>query len=82
MAVVLAIGCAVVYGASDFLGGLASRRTSVFGVVAFSQLAGLVALVALPGPRLGYRSVASSRPFPASSLPFSRRPPGGVRRGC
>ena len=47
MAVVLALGCAVVYGASDFLGGLASRRTSVFGVVAFSQLAGLVALVAL-----------------------------------
>jgi drug/metabolite transporter (DMT)-like permease len=47
VAVLLALGCAVVYGASDFLGGLASRRTSVFGVVAFSQLAGLVALVAL-----------------------------------
>ena len=47
MAVLLALGSAVVYGASDFLGGLASRKTSVFGVVAFSQLAGLVALFAL-----------------------------------
>src|SRR3954468_21390988 len=47
VAVLLARGCAVVYGASDFLGGLASRKTSVFGVVAFSQLAGLVALFAL-----------------------------------
>ena len=34
MAVVLALASAVVYGAADFLGGLASRRTSVFGVVA------------------------------------------------
>ena len=47
MAVVLALSSAVVYGASDFLGGLASRRASVFGVVAVSQLAGLVALLAL-----------------------------------
>lgn len=47
MAVVLALASAVVYGASDFLGGLASRRTSVFGVVAMSQLVGLAALVAL-----------------------------------
>jgi uncharacterized membrane protein len=47
MAVVLAVSSAVVYGASDFLGGLASRRATVFGVVALSQLAGLVALLAL-----------------------------------
>ncbi len=47
MAVVLALASAVVYGASDFLGGLASRRTSVLGVVAMSQLVGLAALVAL-----------------------------------
>ena len=47
MAVVLALASAVVYGAADFLGGLASRRTSVFGVVAMSQLVGLVALVLL-----------------------------------
>ena len=47
VAVVLALSSAVVYGASDFLGGLASRRASVFGVVALSQLAGLVALFAL-----------------------------------
>ncbi|CCG03338.1 EamA family transporter [Blastococcus saxobsidens] len=47
VAVVLALASAVVYGAADFLGGLASRRTSVFGVVALSQLAGLVALLVL-----------------------------------
>jgi drug/metabolite transporter (DMT)-like permease len=47
VAVVLALGSAVVYGASDFLGGLASRRASVFGVVALSQLTGLVAVFAL-----------------------------------
>ena len=47
MAVVLALCSAVVYGAADFLGGLASRKAPVFGVVALSQLAGLVALLAL-----------------------------------
>jgi drug/metabolite transporter (DMT)-like permease len=47
VAVVLALASAVVYGASDFLGGLASRRTSVLGVVAMSQLVGLGALLAL-----------------------------------
>jgi drug/metabolite transporter (DMT)-like permease len=47
MAALLALSSALVYGAADFLGGLATRRTSVFGVVALSQLVGLVALVAL-----------------------------------
>jgi drug/metabolite transporter (DMT)-like permease len=47
VAVVLALASAVVYGASDFLGGLASRRAPVLAVVALSQLAGLLALVAL-----------------------------------
>ncbi|SNR88493.1 hypothetical protein [Blastococcus mobilis] len=47
MAVVLALTSAVVYGAADFLGGLASRKTSVFGVVVLSQLVGLAALLAL-----------------------------------
>jgi drug/metabolite transporter (DMT)-like permease len=47
LAILLALGCAVVYGAADFLGGLATRRTSVFGVVALSQVSGLVALLAL-----------------------------------
>ena len=47
MAVVLALASAVVYGAADFLGGLASRRASVFSVVAVSQAAGLVALLLL-----------------------------------
>lgn len=47
MAVVLALASAAVYGASDFLGGLASRRAPVLGVVALSQGAGLLALLAL-----------------------------------
>jgi drug/metabolite transporter (DMT)-like permease len=47
VAVVLALASAVVYGASDFLGGLASRRASVFSVVALSQAAGLLALLVL-----------------------------------
>jgi drug/metabolite transporter (DMT)-like permease len=38
-----------VYGAGDFLGGLASRRTSTLAVVVWSQAAGfLVLIVALP----------------------------------
>ena len=65
MAVVLALSSAVVYGASDFLGGLASRRASVFGVVALSQLAGLVALLALlpwlGGPVVGAPTWAGAR---------------------
>ncbi|MGY1987546.1 MULTISPECIES: EamA family transporter [unclassified Blastococcus] len=47
MAALLALASAVVYGAADFLGGLASRRASVFAVVAVSQLTGLLALVVL-----------------------------------
>jgi drug/metabolite transporter (DMT)-like permease len=47
VAVVLALASAIVYGAADFLGGLASRKTSVFGVVALSQVVGLLALLAL-----------------------------------
>jgi drug/metabolite transporter (DMT)-like permease len=54
VAVVLALVSAVVYGAADFLGGLASRRTSVFGVVALSQIVGLGALLLLL-PWLGGR---------------------------
>ncbi|SDX58946.1 EamA-like transporter family protein [Modestobacter sp. DSM 44400] len=53
MAVVLALASAVVYGMSDFLGGLSSRRASAFGVVVLSQAVGLVALLVLlpwPGP--------------------------------
>jgi uncharacterized membrane protein len=47
VAVVLALTSAVVYGAWDFLGGLSTRRASVFGVVAVSQLTGLAALLLL-----------------------------------
>ena len=71
MAVLLALGCAVVYGASDFLGGLASRRTSVFGVVALSQAG-----------RAASRCVAL---LPWLGGPVERRRPrlgrGGRRRG-
>jgi drug/metabolite transporter (DMT)-like permease len=47
VAVLLALASAVVYGAADFCGGLASRRATSFAVVAVSQAAGLVVLVLL-----------------------------------
>ena len=45
MLVVLALTSAAMYGAADFLGGLASRRASAIAIVVISQLAGLVALL-------------------------------------
>ena len=40
MAVILGLCAALTYGASDFLGGLVTRRTDVLGVVVWSQIAG------------------------------------------
>jgi drug/metabolite transporter (DMT)-like permease len=49
MIVVLSLAAALCYGAADFCGGLASRRTSSLAVVVWSQLIGLlVLLLALP----------------------------------
>jgi uncharacterized membrane protein len=49
LASLLALGSAGLYGAADFLGGLAARRAQTVAVVALSQSAGLVVLaVALP----------------------------------
>lgn len=49
MAYLLAISSAVLYGAADFLGGLAARRTTTIAVVIISQSAGAVLLgVLLP----------------------------------
>jgi drug/metabolite transporter (DMT)-like permease len=47
VAIVFSVLCAVVYGASDFCGGLASRRTATLGVVFASQGVGFVLLLAL-----------------------------------
>ena len=46
MAIALALAAALVYGASDFLGGIASRRTSTISAVIWSQAVGLVLLCA------------------------------------
>lgn len=46
MAVILAVASAVVYGAADFMGGLATKRSGAYAVVVWSQLAGLVVLAA------------------------------------
>ena len=49
MAYILALCSAVLYGAADFLGGLASRRASTIAIVLISQAVGLAALsLALP----------------------------------
>ena len=45
MAYLLAIASAALYGAADFLGGLASRRASTITVVVWSQASGLVMLL-------------------------------------
>ncbi len=53
MVVALSLAAALIYGAADFLGGLASRRASSVAVVVWSQATGLVvlalALVVVPG---------------------------------
>ena len=44
MAVVLGLASALVYGAGDFLGGLASKSSGAYAVVVWSQFAGLFLL--------------------------------------
>jgi drug/metabolite transporter (DMT)-like permease len=46
MAILLAGLSALLYGAADFCGGLASRRSAVFAVLVFSQACGLLLAVA------------------------------------
>ena len=41
MGVVLALGAAVAYGLSDFIGGLASRRTTPWPVALLAAVGGL-----------------------------------------
>lgn len=57
MSAVLALTSAVVFGAADFLGGVATKRAPVLQVTAISQLAGGVllacALLLLPGTPTG-----------------------------
>jgi uncharacterized membrane protein len=52
---ILALAAAALYGTADFLGGVASRRASVFAVLALTVPAGAVVmvLVALVGSALG-----------------------------
>jgi len=45
MSLVLALGAALAYGLSDFLGGLFSRRASPWAIAVLAQIAGFVALV-------------------------------------
>jgi uncharacterized membrane protein len=47
LAPLLALGSAAMYGAADFLGGLAARRTNAVAVVFGVQLSGMVALAIL-----------------------------------
>lgn len=51
MSILLGLMSAVVWGAGDFTGGIASRRTSAFRVVFFGEIVGILALmiVALGG---------------------------------
>src|SRR5271156_6861160 len=47
IAIVLGLAAAGFYGAADFCGGLATKRTSIFSVTVISQAAGLVLLALL-----------------------------------
>ncbi len=47
MGILLGLIAGFAYGAADFIGGLASRRTSVFPIVGLSQLVGLISLACL-----------------------------------
>ncbi|HJR46028.1 MAG TPA: EamA family transporter [Actinomycetota bacterium] len=47
MAVIFGLAAALTYGAADFLGGLATRRTKVLSVVLLSQVAGSLVLAGL-----------------------------------
>ena len=47
MVTILALAAAVLYGTADFLGGVASRRASVFAVLAMAVPAGAVVVVAV-----------------------------------
>ena len=47
MAIALSLIAAVLYGAADFIGGLASRKTATVIVVIFSQLAGFAVLLCI-----------------------------------
>jgi uncharacterized membrane protein len=66
MAILLALGAAVTFGAADFLGGVASRRSHALAVTVLAQAGGLVilvpALTLLPGApsraALGWGSLA------------------------
>ena len=55
MVTILALAAAMLYGTADFLGGVASRRASVFTVLALTVPAGAVVmvLVALLGEAAG-----------------------------
>jgi uncharacterized membrane protein len=46
VAVVFGLASAIVYGAADFLGAVATRRSGAYAVVLWSQMVGLVLLAA------------------------------------
>ena len=59
MAVVLALGAAMVYGSADFMGGLVSRRVAPIAVAFGTQLTGLLMLLAVL-PFLGPAAVTTA----------------------
>ena len=58
IAAVLALTASTLFGAGDFLAGLAARRTSLPAVIAISQLIGLV-LAAAAAPLLGHAQAST-----------------------
>jgi drug/metabolite transporter (DMT)-like permease len=55
----LGLSAAVVWGAADFAGGMATKRTNVYGVVVGSEVVGLILLTPL--------AILAAEPFPTFS---------------
>ena len=53
LTVIIGLGSALVYGAADFLGGLAAKRMSAIAVTAIVALSGLVAVTIVGVPLIG-----------------------------
>ena len=68
MAYLLALSSAALYGAADFLGGLASRRANTLAIVVTSQGCGLTLLV-LSLPLLPEATPAGVKPIPSWNSP-------------
>src|SRR5665647_3476987 len=69
LAIALALGASICWGSGDFLGGLTTRRASLWAVIVGSQAVGLVgATLASPPNRTGHTACSPGHPWPARTI--------------